>query len=86
MKKFTDILLKIFAYGIVACLFAGGLSLLGYLVGMELGPERAEPLCKWVFKTYLPWVIKITSVFTGIGLLGMYLSKQKALTATAEKK
>ncbi len=86
MKKFTDILLKIFAYGIVACLFAGGLSLLGYLVGMALGPERAEPLCKWVFKTYLPWVIKITSVFTGIGLLGMYLSKQKALTATAEKK
>ena len=86
MKKFTDILLKIFAYGIVACLFAGGLSLLGYLVGMVLGPESAEPLCKWVFKTYLPWVIKITSVFTGIGLLGMYLSKQKALTATAEKK
>lgn len=85
MKKFTDVLLKIFAYGILACLFAGGLSLVGYLVGLIIGGESATALCAWVFKTYLPWVIKATSVFTGIGLIGMYLSKQKALTAKAEK-
>ena len=42
-------------------------------------------LCLWVFKTYLPWVIKATSIFTLIGLIGMYLSKQKALTAKVEK-
>ena len=86
MKKFIDILLKIFAYGIIACLFAGGLSLIGYLVGLVIGGEAATNLCAWVFKTYLPWVIKATSVFTLIGLIGMYLSKQKALVATAEKK
>lgn len=85
MKKFADILLKIFAYGIVACLFAGGLSLAGYLIALIIGGETATSLCAWVFKTYLPWVIKATSVFTGIGLLGMYLSKQKALTARSEK-
>lgn len=81
MKKFTDVLLKIFAYGIIACLFAGGLSLIGYLVGLVIGGEAATNLCAWVFKTYLPWVITATSIFTGIGLLGMYLNKQKALTA-----
>ena len=86
MKKVSDILLKIFAYGILICLFAGGLSLVGYLVGLIIGGENAENLCAWVFKTYLPWVIKVTSVFTGIGLIGMYLSRQKALTATSEKK
>lgn len=86
MKKVSDILLKIFAYGIIACLFAGGLSLVGYLVGLVIGGEAATNLCAWVFKTYLPWVIKATSVFTLIGLIGMYLSKQKALVATAEKK
>lgn len=85
MKKFADILLKIFAYGIVACLFAGGLSLVGYIVGLIIGGDSATELCAWVFKTYLPWVIKATSIFTGIGLLGMYLSKQKALIATAKK-
>ncbi len=85
MKKFTDVLLKIFAYGIIACLFAGGLSLIGYLVGLIIGGEVAANLCAWVFKTYLPWVIKATSILTGIGLLGMYLNKQKALTAKVEK-
>ncbi len=85
MKKVSDWLLKIFAYGILVCLFAGGLSLVGYIIGLIIGGENATNLCAWVFKTYLPWVIKATSVFTGIGLIGMYLSKQKALTAKAEK-
>ncbi|MBR3739651.1 MAG: hypothetical protein IKN04_04225 [Clostridia bacterium] len=86
MKKVSDILLKIFAYGIIACLFAGGLSLVGYLVALIISGESATALCLWVFKTYLPWVIKATSIFTLIGLIGMYLSKQKALVATTEKK
>ena len=85
MKKMSDILLKIFAYGILISLFAGGLSLVGYLAGLFIGGESAENLCAWVFKRYLPWVIKATSIFTGIGLVGMYLSKQKALVATSEK-
>ena len=86
MKKFSEVLLKIFAYGIIVCLFAGGLSLVGYLIGLIIGGESATDLCAWIFKTYLPWVIKATSIFTGIGLIGMYLSKQKALTASADKK
>ena len=84
MKKVSDILLKVFAYGIIACLFAGGLSLAGYLIGLVIGGASATKLSVWVFKTYLPWVIKVTSLFTGIGLLGMYLGKKKALTATVE--
>ena len=86
MKKTAEILLKVFAYGMITSLFAGGLSLVGYLAGLVIGGETATALCAWVFKTYLPWVIKATSVFTGIGLLGMYLSKQKALTINSEKK
>ena len=83
MKKYADILLKIFAYGIIACLFAGGLSRVGYAIGLVIGGETATSLCAWIFKTYLAWVIKATSLFTGIGLLGMYLSGQKALTASS---
>ena len=85
MKKASDILLKIFAYGIIACLFAGGLSLVGYFVALIIGGESATALCLWVFKTYLPWVIKATLIFTLIVLIGMYLNKQKALTAKVEK-
>ena len=85
MKKVSDILLKIFAYGIVFCLFAGGLSFLGYLLGLIIGGESATALCLWIYKTYFPWVIKATSLFTGIGLVGMYFSKQKALSLPKEK-
>ena len=84
MKKISDVLLKIFAYGILACLFAGGMSLAGYLIAMVIGGESATALCAWVFKTYLPWIIKASSVFTGIGLLGMYLSGQTALSVNKD--
>lgn len=85
MKKFSDIVLKIFAYGIIVCLFAGAFSFVWYLIAIIIGGDSATALCVWVFKTYLPLVIKFTAVFTGIGLFGMYLSKQKALTVTVEK-
>lgn len=86
MNKVSNILLKIFAAGVLFCLFAGGLSVLGYAAALVIGGESATALCLWIFKTYFPWIIRITSVFTGIGLLGMYLSKQKALSISEEKK
>ena len=86
MKKLTNVLNTVFAYGIIICLFAGGLSLAGYVVGLVIGGETATNLCAWIFKTYMPWVIKVTSVITGVGFVSMYLGKQKALTASVEKK
>lgn len=85
MKGIGAFLVKVFAYGITGCLFAGGLSFLGYLIGIMVGGEFAEYICEWLFNTYLFWVIKFTSGFTGIGLLGMYVCGQKALTFSAEQ-
>lgn len=86
MKKLNNIILKTFSIGVVLCLFAGGLSVLGYIVAMMLGGEKAGMLCEFIFTQYLPWVIRLTSAFSGIGLIGMYLSKEKALTVKAEKR
>ncbi len=86
MKKISDILLKIFAIGIIAVLFAGGISLLGYIVAILIGGEVATQICTFIFKTYFPYVIRITSFFTGIGLLGMYLNRQKALIVEVDNK
>lgn len=85
MKNSGNIFLKIFSYGIIACLFAGGFSLVGYVTAMVIGGTAAPKICLWVFKTYLPWVIQFTAVFTGIGLVGMYLDKQKALTVSTKE-
>lgn len=83
MKKISLLLLKVFGVGITLSLFAGGLSLLGYCTALFIGGDIATNLCNFIFKTYLPWVIKFTSLFTGIGLIGMYFSKQKALTVAS---
>ena len=80
MKKISNILLRIFAYGITICLFAGGATFLGYVAALVIGGESATNLCVFLHKTFLPYVIQFTSIFTGIGLVGMYLSRVKALS------
>ena len=82
MKKVSDILLRVFAVGSLLALFAGALSLLGFAAALVIGGETATAICVFIHKTYFPYVIKFTSVFVGFGLLGMYLSKIKALAIT----
>ena len=86
IKKLTSLFLSIFSIGMIVCLFAGGLSLVGYIVALFIGGEAATELCVFIFKTYLPWVIKFTSIFAGFGLVGMYLNKTKALTVSGDNK
>ena len=80
MKKFSDILLKVFSVGVLLILFAGAMTLIGYIVAMFIGGEVATEICVFIHKTFFPCVIRVTSIVVGIGLLGMYLSKMKALS------
>lgn len=80
MKKISGICFRISAAGILACLFAGGITLLGYMAGIIIGGDLAERLCVWIFDSYLTLVIRFTAIFTGIGLTGIYLSKHRGST------
>ena len=82
MKKISNILLKIFSAGTLLALFAGALALVGFVVAMFIGGETATTISVFIHKTYFPYVIRFTSIFVGCGLLGMYLSKVKALTVS----
>ena len=85
MNKVSEILLKVFAAGVILSLFAGAVALLGFIVAMFVGGETATEMCVFIHKQYFPYVIKFTSVFVGFGLIGMYLSKIKALSLAEEK-
>lgn len=80
MKKVVDTLLWIFGVGVMVCLFAGGLAFLGFVVALCIGGDIATEMCVFIHKTYFPYVIQFTSIFVGIGLLGMYLGRVKALS------
>lgn len=85
MKKFSNILLTIFAIGVLVTMLAGAFAFVGYVVAMFIGGEAATALCAFIYKSYFPWVIKICSVCVGCGLIGMYLNKMRALTFSSDK-
>ena len=72
-------LLVAFSIGVLVTLFAGALSLAGYIVALIIGGETAATLCAFIYTQYFPWVIKICSIAVGFGLIGMYFDKKKAL-------
>lgn len=84
MKKLSKVLLTAFSIGVLGTLAAGALAFVGYVVALMIGGEAATALCAFVYKEYFPWVIRICSVSVGLGLVGMYLDKKKALTFEQE--
>lgn len=84
MKKVANILLSIFGAGVLITVTIGGLSVIGYIVALLIGGEVATEICHVILKVGFPWLIKATSVFVGLGLLGMYLEKKKALVIENE--
>ena len=84
-RKIADVLKVVFGYGIAICLFAGGMTFFGYLAALCIGGETAEQICTVIYKTIIPYIIRCSTVLVLLGLVVMYLSGQKALTAEKKK-
>lgn len=80
MNQIKKILLTIFSIGVLITLLAGALAFFGFVAALIIGGETATQLCVFIHKTYFPYVIRICSVSVGIGLIGMYFGKMKALS------
>ena len=80
LKKVSDIFKLIFGYGIEIVLFAGGLTFFGYVAALIIGGETATNLCTWIYKSFVPVIIKASTILILFGLLTMYLAGEKALT------
>ena len=84
--KIVKAMTTLFGYGMMVCLFAGGLSFFGYLAALLIGGETATGICKFIYKQYLPVVFVITSSLILLGLLRMYLCGETAFSAGKGKK
>ena len=80
LKKISDVFKLIFGYGIMIVLFAGGLTFFGYVVALIIGGETATTMCTWIYKSFVPVMIKTSTILILFGLLTMYLAGEKALT------
>ena len=84
-KKISQVLRTIFGYGIMICLFAGGLTFFGYLAALIIGGETATAICVLIYKTIIPIIIKTSTSLVLLGLLVMYLNGELALTSDKKK-
>ncbi len=81
LKKASEILKLIFGYGIMICLFAGGMTFFGYILALIIGGDTAAAICNFIYKDFFPYIIYGTSFLVLLGLLAMYLNGEMALTA-----
>lgn len=84
-KKISSTLKTVFGYGIVICLFAGGLTFFGYLAALCIGGEIATAICVFIYKTIFPVIIKTSTVLVLLGLVAMYLNGEMSLTMNKNK-
>ena len=80
-KKISDILRVIFGYGIMISLFAGGLTFFGYIAALFIGGESATAICVFLYKTVIPYIVKLSTVMVVLGIVVMYLNGEVALTS-----
>ena len=84
-KKLSKGMKTIFGYGIMICLFAGGLTFFGYLAALIIGGETATLICTVIYKTVVPYIIKTSTIMVLLGLVAMYLNGEMALTSNKKK-
>ena len=86
LKKISEVCKLIFGYGIMICLFAGGLTFFGYLVALIVGGDVAAAICEFIYKKLMPIIIYASTGLVLFGLLTMYLAGEQALTSGKKKK
>ena len=84
-KKISRVLKAIFGWGIMICVFAGGITFFGYLAAMIIGGSAAEAICVFIYKTLTPYIIKASTILVLLGLVAMYFGGEMALTAGKKK-
>ena len=85
-KKISDVCKIIFGYGIMIVLFAGGLTFFGYLAALCIGGQTATDMCTWIYKSFVPIIIKASTILILFGLVTMYLAGEKALVPDIKRK
>jgi hypothetical protein len=88
MKKAVEIINKIFGWGIYICLFAGGLTFFGFLLALIIGGGdggAGQAIASFLQKQFFPVIIRIASIIIILGLVGMYLNGDQALSMKTDK-
>ena len=86
LERPVAVLKALFGYGIMASLFVGGATVLGFLAALVAGGEVAACICDFIKAYVIPAVTYTSTITVLLGLVVMYMSGQSALTTKKNKK
>lgn len=89
MKEFGKKLNKLFGYLLWVILIAGGIAGIAFIIFNIIGGGEGsfvETAAAFIQKKYFPIVIRVTAATILVGLVGMYLTGEKALSMDSDKK
>lgn len=84
-KQISNVCKLIFGWGIMIVLFAGGLTFFGYVAALIIGGDTATAICTWIYKSFIPIMIRTSTVLILFGIAAMYLAGEKALAPESKK-
>lgn len=76
-KKLSAIMRQVFGWGVLACVLIGGLTFFGYVAALCIGGNIAAAICHFISKILMPIIIKTSSALILLGIVSMYLNKEK---------
>ena len=78
-EKIYKILNKIYGIIMMISFFAGLIPLVPYVIAIIIGGPTGETIALFLYKQVYPWIIAMASVAVLVGLVAMYVGKQKSL-------
>lgn len=80
-EKIFKTLNRIYGLMMSISFFAGFLPLIPFLFAILIGGETGERISLFLYKQYYPWVIVAGSVASVVGMLAMYVGKDKGISS-----
>jgi len=85
-EKIYEMLNKTYGVIMMVAFFAGIIPLIPFIIAIIIGGSTGEAIALFLDETVYPWIIVLASIAIIIGLIAMYVKKEKAFTVEDGKK
>lgn len=84
-KNKVDFLYELFGIGTYFSLILGGVIGISFVLSLIVGGQVGRIMAEFTYNKLLPFTIQITTAIIFLGMLGMVIKKEKALSLTSDK-
>ena len=75
MRKFNNLLKKVYGTLMTVSFFGGIVPLIPFVVAIAMGGTAGEAIALFLYEEFYPWIIAIGSIAVLVGLVSIYTEK-----------